>query len=246
MRLLTLLFLLLLSTSMFAQYEADRHSTNHFDAWISCEKSLSPNETWGERHWIMYEFENVYVLGQMTYWNYNDREYNEIGIRDVIIDYSIDGDNWTQLGIYEFEKAPNSSFYQGIEGPDLDGIEAKYILLTVLSNHGGGSCTGLGEIKIETTGYPSSTHTTRENLEFTLSPNPAIEQTQLSITLKDLAPIDIDIIDESGRKLKSWKESPSSLSYSINIPTQNLLIGSYFIYLKQDNKVSIEKLTVVK
>lgn len=233
--------------TLFAQHESDRHSTNYFDAWISCEEKPSPSNKWGNRHWVQYEFEAIYVLGQLKLWNYNDREHNGIGIRDVIIDYSLDGETWEEWGLYTFDKAPVNSFYRGVEGPDLGGIEAKFLLFTVLSNYGGGPCAGFAELKIETEGWsPNSTTNLNKEENLILFPNPTSMNSFVSMKLKSLEPLNIVVLNLLGERVREWDINPKSLNFRYEMEIDNLVSGSYFLYVRQNDKVSNASFEVIK
>ncbi len=131
-----------------AQCFPDRHSTNWFDGWISCEPTPNPNPQRGDSHWIMYDLGNLYELGHSHFWNANDPAHLDYGINEVVIDYSLDGISWNELGNYSFSQASGLSTYEGETGPDFTGLSLKYVLITVLSNHGG-SCYGFGEARFE-------------------------------------------------------------------------------------------------
>ena len=144
--------LIIFITGFYCDVEAqcfkDRHSTNWHDAWTSCEMALSPNTTRPMSHWIMYDLESEHRLDRTHIWNYNDINHLEFGLQEVVIDYSLDGTNWTEAGIYSLTQADGTPTYDGAEGPNLGGITARYILITALSNFGG-DCFGMSEIRIE-------------------------------------------------------------------------------------------------
>ncbi|MGB4849280.1 MAG: hypothetical protein WBP41_15250, partial [Saprospiraceae bacterium] len=120
-----------------AQCFPNRHNTNFFDGWISCEAAPSPNPLRPVSHFIMYDFGKIYKLGQMEIWNTNDPAHLDWGMRDVAIDYSIDGETWTTAGTYTFQQASGLSTYEGGPGPDLAGVEGRYLLITAINNYGG-------------------------------------------------------------------------------------------------------------
>src|SRR5688572_26384961 len=132
----------------WSQCFPDRHSTNFFDGWISCEEAKNPNLARPAGHFIMYDFGKIYELGQMTIWNSNDPGHLDWGMRDVAIDYSIDGEIWLHAGDFTFSQASGLSTYEGEEGPHLDNVEGRYLLITGLNNYGG-ECYGLSEMRIE-------------------------------------------------------------------------------------------------
>jgi len=127
-----LLFLITLSMSSFAQQFPDRHSTNISDSWTSCVATENPNKVREEGHWIMYDFGNEYTVHGTTIWNVNGYQHTDKGTQDLVIDYSINGEDWTELAYHTMEEAPASSFYQGEEGPNFNGVNARYVIITSL------------------------------------------------------------------------------------------------------------------
>jgi len=101
--------------------------------WLS--DATGPQPTW-----IEFQFDNVYKLHEMWVWNYN--EYMEpvlgLGCKDVSIEYSVDGTDYTPLGTTaEFARAPGVPDYEHNTTIDLGGAAAKYVRLTANSNWGG-------------------------------------------------------------------------------------------------------------
>lgn len=129
-----------------AQCYPDRHNTNWFDGWISCETAPNPNDAYGDSHWILYDFKESYELGQVHVWNTNDPSNLDYGMQEVSIDYSVDGMEWIHMGNFFFDIGTGKSIYEGFEGPDFEGAVARYVLLTGLSNYGG-ACYGLSELR---------------------------------------------------------------------------------------------------
>lgn len=117
------------------------------DTWASCEESPNPKTEYGNTHWIQYDFGSVRTLSKSWVWNANDPNKLEQGFNLVKIDYSTDGETWEYWGEMNFPKAEGAAVYGGFPGPDLLGIEAQYVLLTAMSNHGDPSCAGFAEIK---------------------------------------------------------------------------------------------------
>ena len=140
---------IILAQGVQAQCFQDRHTTNAHDGWISCEKSLNPVASRGNTHWIRYDFGQSYPLHDLTVWNMNHPEFVDDGIKDVIIEYSSDGTSWSLADTLTIPRAPASGFYEGVLCTDLEGVNARYLLLTALDNYGGG-CYGLSEIKVYT------------------------------------------------------------------------------------------------
>ncbi len=101
--------------------------------WLSSQDGVQPS-------WIEYELDKVYKLHQMWVWNSNDGLESVIGLglRDVTIEYSIDGTDYVTLGTtHEFAQAPGVPDYAHNTTVELNGIAAKYVRLTANSNWGG-------------------------------------------------------------------------------------------------------------
>jgi len=101
----------------------------------------------------MYDFGNPYRLSTMHLWNCNQFGETNQGINEYIVDYSMDGITWISIGEYNLDEATGSSFYEGQEGPDFNLIDAQYVLITAVSNHGG-ACYSLGEMRINIESSP--------------------------------------------------------------------------------------------
>ena len=90
--------------------------------------------------WIEYEFDKVHKLHETWVWNYN--EFMEpvlgLGCKDVSIEYSVDGNDYTPLGTaHEFARGPGTPDYAHNTTVDFGGVPAKYLRLTANSNWGG-------------------------------------------------------------------------------------------------------------
>ncbi len=184
-----------------AQCDMDRHSTNFFDGWISCEAAASPNPLRPESHFILYDFGSTYKLGQTQIWNTNDPAHLDWGMRDVAIDYSLDGQTWTHAGDFIFEQGTGSPRYEGFEGPDLNDIEARYLLITALSNYGG-DCYGMSEIKIQAEEVIISNVEDLVDLlcvDVSLFPNPFTDQITVTLGAECTGDLHYVLYDASGK-----------------------------------------------
>jgi len=107
------------------------HSNINVDTmWLSSPIGDQPT-------WIEYEFDKVYKLHQMWVWNSNDSLEPVIGLgfKDVTIEYSVNGFDYTRLETaHEFARAPGSARYAHNTTVDFNGTAAKYIRLTANSN----------------------------------------------------------------------------------------------------------------
>jgi hypothetical protein len=121
--------------------DQDRHSTDEKAMWVS---------TGDQPSWIQFEFDQAYKLHELWVWNYNHafESFLGWGAKDVKIEYSLDGDAWTEL-----EDVP--PFAQGIGAPayaanttvSFAGVFARFVKLTILGNWGGMPQTGLSEVR---------------------------------------------------------------------------------------------------
>lgn len=150
---LILIFSLALSFNLYSQCYPDRHSTARNAGWTSCEMSANPNTQRGTSHWIMYNLNIKYPLGILNFWNHNHPDELDYGIKNIVIDISNDGQKWTEVARYEVPMANASGFYEGQEGPNLNGYEARFLLITALDNYGG-ECYSLGEIRVGLSNVP--------------------------------------------------------------------------------------------
>lgn len=146
-----------------AQCLMDRHNTNVNDGWISCELSPNPNGILGDTHWIMYEFPSSQNLYKTQVWNVNQDKFLLWGAKLIQVDISTDGLSWLNQGQYSIQRGTGKSTYQGTIGPDLQGVSAQYLLLTILENYGG-ECAGFGEWKF----YTQEDNTTELTLDLDL------------------------------------------------------------------------------
>jgi hypothetical protein len=111
----------------------DLHSNELTAMWLTALGAAGPA-------WIEYEFDKVLRLHEMWVWNHNGLLESALGLgaRDVTIEYSVDGIDYTTLeGPFEFARAPGRPGYAHNTTVDFGGIAAKYVKLTLNSNWGG-------------------------------------------------------------------------------------------------------------
>jgi hypothetical protein len=234
--------LVMLQQFAFTQCYPDRHSTNFFDGWVSCEAAPSPNPGRPASHFIMYDFGKVFKLGQMTIWNSNDPAHLDWGMRDVAIDYSADGENWYTAGDFTFGQASGLSTYEGEQGPFLGDIEARYLLITALTNYGG-SCYGLSEMKVvgeEVIISDVEDVATLECVDVKIFPNPFASEMTLDLSSGCSGDLRIIVYDGMGQMISSEKANlVNGQQKSIQIG-RDLPAGAYSLYLEYGGK-SIQK-----
>jgi hypothetical protein len=108
------------------------HGKEGDSMWLSSMMGSQPT-------WIEYGFDGVYKLYEMWVWNSNDSLEPVIGFgfKDVTIEYSVNGTDYTTLGTtHEFARAPGLDDYAHNTTVDLNGVAAKYVRLTANSNWG--------------------------------------------------------------------------------------------------------------
>ena len=119
------------------------HSAESANMWVSARGGPAPT-------WIQYEFDRAYKLNEMRVWNHNTtfESYVGFGIKDVTIEYSANGTDWTELdGVPEFARAPAAPGYAHNTTVDFAGVAAKYVKITANDNWGLLNQYGLSEIR---------------------------------------------------------------------------------------------------
>lgn len=236
LRLLLAIMVCMGCTEAFSQAYPDRHNTSWTDAWVSCVETESPNIKRDPGHWIMYDFGDQYSLHGSTIWNFNVPDTTNRGIQDIVIDYSNDGENWTEVTEFTVPEAPGSAFYQGADGPEFEGVVARYVLISVLSNYGDASCAGMSEIRINAT-IATSTHIPERELDLVLEANPNPASEFANIIIKDYdEDLNYSLSDMSGRLLRQGQVAGKE--FKLN--TANLASGTYsFTVYNETGKKSL-------
>jgi hypothetical protein len=99
--------------------------------------------------WIKYEFSELYKLHEMFVWNHNAKiGTGGSGFKDTIIEYSQDGQTWTQLAAIQFNRATGKSDYVYNTTVPFNGAVAKYVRITALGNWANNqNGAGLSEVR---------------------------------------------------------------------------------------------------
>ncbi|MEL6970738.1 MAG: T9SS type A sorting domain-containing protein [Bacteroidota bacterium] len=148
---LLLPILLLLGIAQAYGQCADPDASIWENTWHSCEEATSPNPDRGEGHWVQYDFGQIYTLSTTHVWNANAADRLTEGFQEVVVDYSLDGEEWLTLDTVNFAQGTGQATYGGFTAFDFAGDSARYVLLTALSNYGHPSCYGLAEVKFNLT-----------------------------------------------------------------------------------------------
>ena len=100
--------------------------------WFTASPDLDP--------WIQFEFDDVKQMDTMKIWNSNGAAESAIGwgVKDVVIEYSVDGENWTVLeDANQLSRAPGMTTYNQPDEIAFNGVPARMIRLDIGSNWGG-------------------------------------------------------------------------------------------------------------
>ena len=118
----------------------DLHGTSADDMWISTSLPAT----------IEYAFDQAYRLHELWIWNSNQLIEVFVGFsaKDVVVEYSLDGGNWTVLeGVGPLDQAPGTEGYAHGNTIDLGGATAQHVRLTVNSAHGTIPQASLSEVR---------------------------------------------------------------------------------------------------
>jgi len=121
----------------------DGHSTTNTHMWLSAVSGVQPL-------WIQYQFDAVYTLHEMWVWNHNltGEPFLGFGCKNVAVQYSTNGTDWTTLADMEFARATGQGGYAHNTTVSFNGVPAKYVRLTAKSNWSGAkSPCGLSEVR---------------------------------------------------------------------------------------------------
>jgi len=240
-----LLLTLILSASLSAQCYDDQHSTNWYDAWVACSPSQSPNPARGNSFWIQYDFGAQYVLGQTHFWNINDPAHRDYGLRNIIIDYSTDGVTWQEWGTHMLFQGTGQPNYEGVAGPDLEDLNARFILITAEDNWGG-SCYGFSELRIDL-GNPfiGITNLATDCLEIAVFPNPIINSAALVVASDCPGSASFTIRNMLGNIVASGDLGNIDGKTKVALPVEGLSPGVYAVSVFQLSSEATKQIVVL-
>jgi hypothetical protein len=122
--------------------ELDQHSTEGTDMWLSGMGDAAPS--------IQFEFDKAYKLHALQVWNSNQliEVFVGLGAKDVTIEYSPNGTDWTVLeNVPQFAQAPGSPTYTANTLVDFGGALAQYVKITINTGWGMLPQFGLSEVR---------------------------------------------------------------------------------------------------
>ncbi|MEL7120900.1 MAG: T9SS type A sorting domain-containing protein [Bacteroidota bacterium] len=220
--------------------EGFTHETNPQQQWLSCNKSQSPNAKRGSEIWLMYDFGFDYNLGTSIIWNYNEPNFTEYGIKKMAVDYSSDGVNWTSWGEHDLDLATGRRDDIGSVGPDLSGIKARYILLSVIeTGESSVTCAGIAEVRFNLSDVTTSVEEVLTQTSLEVNPNPARDFVNIRVPGVRLQ--NLSLIDVQGRVVKAL--NPTNEFVRVDIGT--LPYGIYLVRgIDNEGNLYQDKLTV--
>ena len=226
------IFILSISLSLFGQCFPERHSTNWFDAWVSCETSISPNSS--KSHWIMYELDALFKIDKFKIWNINDPSHLEWGTKNLLIEYSEDGKNWFIADSFVLTKAPGTNDYEGDDWIDLNIPKAKFLLLTSLTNFKG-DCHGFSEIKFSAEKIKLNTTISYEKnkMRVEVTPNPFSNQIEVNINSSLNGSCQIEILNSLGQNVYNNIVMIDNYTFHQTLDLKHLKSGIYHFQIKQ-------------
>ena len=118
----------------------DLHGVSASDMWIST----------GIPATLEYAFDRAYKLHELWIWNSNQliEAFVGFGAKDVVIEYSVDGENWTVLeGVGPLARASGGEGYAHNNTIDFGGATAQQVRITVNSVQGIAPQASLSEVR---------------------------------------------------------------------------------------------------
>ena len=233
-----------LTIDVSAQCLLDRHNTSISDGWLSCDRRQSPNTSRGFSHWVLYEFVEPKEITTLKFWNVNHPEHLMDGAKEIIIDHSMDGKNWTEASTIELEVGDGKPIYQGGAEIDIPDVRTQYLLLTMKSNYGG-SCVGFSEVRFGLSDQTTSTKESIEDIRIKVFPNPFSER--ITVNLEDIQPgtYRYDLISTNGQTIMRSEPFTVKGSHQFDINGSNLAAGMYWLKVFSKEAIGVRELSVI-
>ena len=90
----------------------------------------------------MYNFDVPQIITGIHIWNANQPDLADWAIKDMVIDVSMDGLTWTELGRFSLDSPKGDPFYEGETLSEIEAFTASKVLITSLSSYSS-ECAGL-------------------------------------------------------------------------------------------------------
>ncbi len=246
LRLFTFFSFIFISLTVNGQcLDEDVHNTSLDGVWMSCQKSANPLQGFGDSHWILYEFDNIQPIENLQIWNINHPDKRTSGAKRVRMDISSDGAAWTNHSLLNLEMADASYDYSGERIEDIASFEAKFVLFTILENHGG-TCSGLGEVKFNLGAVTVATEEEYLSSLVSISPNPASSSVQISLADINTSSVSYQVVDVAGRILMRKKDQRIGSNKEFSIATSALADGHYTLSMVTDEGLIAKQIIVAQ
>ncbi len=117
------------------------HSIDTIEMWLT--SPAAEGDTY-----IEFDLGQVVSLHEMKVWNHNSgfEMVLGFGIKDVTVEYSTNGTDWTALGDVTLAQAPGTADYAANTTIGFDGVAAQFVRLTVISAYMPTGQFGLSEV----------------------------------------------------------------------------------------------------
>ena len=122
--------------------EDDQHSVVSDDMWVGVPPA-------GETLSLQFAFDGVYKLYEMQVWNYNV-QYEALlgfGFQNVMVQYSMNGTDWTTLGTVDFARGPGRADYTANTLINFHGLATRHVRLVANTGFGTMGKYGLSEVR---------------------------------------------------------------------------------------------------
>jgi hypothetical protein len=132
----------------------DFHDNLKQRSWRSTANHKQHTGTASGEAWIKYEFDTVKTIREILIWN--EQEQPDMGLKDIIIESSIDGEKWKLVREVVLPKEEGKIMNKVSSVLELNNEKAKFIIITALSRQTSGKIFKLAEVKfkVETDGKP--------------------------------------------------------------------------------------------
>lgn len=226
-----------------SSYSQCREDNSWEDVWTSCQTSPSPNPIRTQSHWLQYDLGHLYPLASLHIWNANQPDLTDRGIREMILDYSEDGQAWTEWGMIQVPQAPGKNYYSGFQVADFGVLRARYLLFTVTQSWGASDCVSLHEVSMKVAPFPLP-----EDQQIWLYPNPSREQVTVRFEMNEWENIQLDVLTLIGQSVWHEELSVERGEHRHLIHTGDLVPGVYLVYVRGrgGRVIGVEKLVVSK
>ncbi|MEO0580652.1 MAG: T9SS type A sorting domain-containing protein [Bacteroidota bacterium] len=205
-----------------------RDKTTWDNAWTSCTPAASPNPNRGAGHWLLYDLGYEYSLESLHVWNANKAGETTKGVKIMAVDYSNDGQRWTEWGNVNLAEAGGTDYYSGETAADFGMIQARYVLLTAVENHGDPQCNSLHEVSFKLRSGPVT-----QGNDMWVYPNPATEWINVAFEGAERENLQLEVVNMLGQRLHSEMYLASTGPQKVELNIEEMRPGIYFVRVRR-------------